>query len=89
MKIVFLIFVWGPALLGFSLGWLLRHPTDWSGPALLAPIGALLTFLTYSWGMRRLPTTSPNMRPLFVGGMIAGALLGVVLFGMLAFGIIG
>ena len=76
-------------MLGFSLGWLLRHPTDWTGPAVMAPLGALLTLVTYRWGLRRLPKASPGMRPLFVGGMIAGALLGVLLFGMLALGIIG
>jgi hypothetical protein len=89
MKIVSLIFVWGPALLGFSLGWRLRYPTDWTGPAVMAPIGALLTCFTFRWGVRRMPSTSASMRPLFAGGMIAGALLGVVIFGMLAFGIIG
>ena len=89
MKILFLVFVWGPALLGFSLGWLLRHPSDWTGPTVMAPIGALLSFFSYRWGMRRMPHISAGLRPLFVGGMIAGALLGVVIFCMLALGIIG
>ena len=89
MKILFLVSVWGPALLGFSLGWLIRHPADWSGPAVMAPIGVLLTVLTYRWGMRRLPYTSASARPFFVGAMIAGMLLGALLFGMLALGVIG
>lgn len=89
MKIAVLIFVWGPALVGFSLGWLLHHPTDWSGPAVMAPLGALLSFVTYRWGIRRLPTLAPETRSLFLGGMIAGALIGVLVFGMLALRIIG
>jgi hypothetical protein len=88
-KLFFLIFAWGPAMVGFSLGWLLRHPTDWTGPAVIAPLGALLTLATYRWGARRLLTLSPHIRPLFVGGMVAGALLGLVVFGMLAVGVIG
>jgi hypothetical protein len=89
MKIFVLMFVWGPAIVGFSLGWLVHHPTDWTGPAVMAPLGALLTFVTYRWGTRRLSTASADLRPLFLGGMVAGALVGVVVFGMLTLGIIG
>ena len=88
-KVYFLVFVWGPAALGFSLGWLVRHPHDWTGPAVIAPVGALVTALTYRWGLRRVQTVSDETRPFFLAGMIAGALLGVVLFGMLVLGMIG
>ena len=88
-KVYFLVFVWGPALVGFSLGWLVRHPRDWTGPAVIAPIGALLTALTYRWGLRRVRTLADAQRPFFLAGMIAGGLLGVVLFAMVVSGIIG
>ena len=88
-KIFFLLFVWGPALAGFSAGWLFRHPDDWSGPAVVGPAGLLLTALTYRWGLRRLPAVPAEERPFFVAGMIAGALVGVLVFAMLALRIIG
>jgi hypothetical protein len=90
-KVYFLLFVWGPAAVGFSLGWLARYPHDWTGPAVIAPLGALLTVLTYRWGLRRLSTVPPDdeQRPFFLAGMIAGALVGLLVFGMLVLGIIG
>jgi hypothetical protein len=89
VKIVVLMFVWGPAMLGYALGWLVHHPTDWTGPAVLAPIAAAITALTYRWGVRRLPTLSSDMKPIYLAGMIASALLGVVIFAMLALRVIG
>lgn len=89
MKLFVLLFVWGPALLGFALGWLVHHPSDWSGPAVVAPLGALLTFVSYRSGLRRLATLSTELRPVVLGAMIASALVGVMIFGMLAFRVIG
>ena len=88
-KIFLLMFVWGPALVGFALGWLIRHPRDWSGPAVVAPLGLLVTALTYRWGLRRLPNVPGELKPVFVAAMIGSALVGVVIFAMLVFGIIG
>ena len=88
MKLVMLIFIWGPALLGFSAGWIIRHPDDWTGPAIIGPVGAIITYLTYRWGMRRLKTLSGEGRLLFIGGMSAGGAVGVVILLMLILRII-
>ena len=87
-KLYFLLFVWGPALLGFSLGWLVRHPSDWTGPAVMGPVGAVLSVATFRWGIKRQRTLTDQTRTLFLGGMIAAALVGVVVFGMLALSVI-
>jgi hypothetical protein len=88
-KVFFLLFVWGPALIGFSLGWWIRHPSDWSGPAVIGPVGLAITALTYRWGLRRLPGMPGEQRPFFLAGMIAGALVGALVCGMLVLGVIG
>lgn len=85
-KLFVLIFVWGPAFLGFSLGWLVAHPDDWSGPAVIAPVAGVITAITYRWGVRRQRSLSPEVRPLFVAAMVASALVGVVLFVVFATG---
>jgi hypothetical protein len=89
MKLFTLLFVWGPALVGYALGWLVHHPTERSGPIAVATVGALLTFVSYRSGLRRLATLSREVRPVFIGAMIASALVGVMIFGMLALRIIG
>jgi len=88
-KLFTLMFVWGPALLGFALGWLIPHPDDWTGPAVVAPLGALITLLTYWTGVTRYRQADDRLKPYYVIGMSAGALIGVVIFLMLAFGVIG
>ena len=40
----------GPGLFGFSLAYLVRRPDDWSGPAIVLPLSALLMALTHYWG---------------------------------------
>jgi hypothetical protein len=89
VKLFLLLFVWGPALVGFSIGWVIRHPNDWSGPAVIGPLGALLSFFTYRWGLRRVRTISADLKPHFIAGMIVGAGTGVMVLGMLVLGIIG
>ena len=89
LKLFALVFVWGPALLGFALGWLVRHPDDWTGPAVVAPVGLAITVLTYRWGVRRRPTLPSDLQPLWLAAMIASAAIGVLVFGMLVLGIIG
>jgi len=87
-KLFFLMFVWGPAMVGFSLGWLIPHPDDWTGPAVLGPVGVLITGLTYRVGLARYHTADVHMRPYYVIGMSAGALTGVAVFLLLALGLI-
>ena len=86
MRVLFLVFVWGPAMLGYSLGWLVHHPHDWTGPAVMAPLGALLTALTYRWGLRRLRNGADDegFRDAFRAGMVSAAAVGIALFVMLA-----
>ena len=89
MKLFVLLFVWGPAMSGFALGWLVRHPDDWTGPAVIAPIGVALTVLTYRQGLRRRATLVGEHRLLVTGAMVASALIGVCIFAMLVLGMIG
>ena len=88
-KLFSLMFVWGPAMVGLSLGWLIPHPDDWTGPAVLGPVGVVVTALTYRVGLVRYRTADARVRPYCVIGMSAGALTGVALFLMLALGFIG
>lgn len=83
-----LMFVWGPAMLGFALGWLVVHPHDWTGPAVIAPLGALVTLLTYRWGLARYRASNGHLRQYYVVGMAAGAGVGVMLFVMLVLGVL-
>ena len=87
-KLFLLLFVWGPAMIGFSLGWVVVHPDDWTGPAVVFPLGVLVTALSYRSGLRRYPTASEEVKPYFVIGMTSGALVGVCLFGMLVSGVL-
>jgi hypothetical protein len=87
-KLFLLMFVWGPTMVGFSLGWLVVHPEDWTGPTVMGPVGALISFFTYRAGLRRLPTTPEPLRPSLIAGMTAGAVVGVGVFGMLVSGIL-
>lgn len=89
MKIWFLVFAWGPVLTGYSLGWVIRHPDDWTGPAVLGPAGLVLTVLTFRWGMKRRAGTTPALAMLMTGGMVAGALMGLAILCMLVFNVIG
>lgn len=87
-KLFFLMFVWGPAMLGFALGWLIPHPDDWTGPAVIAPLGALVTLVTYRAGIVRYRSVPEHLQLYYKAGMIAGALTGVVIFLMLALGVL-
>jgi len=89
VRLFVLLFVWGPAMVGFALGWLVHHPTDWSGPAVIGPLGALLTFVSYRAGLRRLSTLSSELRPVVIGAMVASGLIGLMIFVMLALRMIG
>ena len=89
MKLFVLLFVWGPAMSGFSLGWLARHPDDWTGPAVIGPLGVALTLFTYRQGLRRRATLAGEARLLVTGAMVASALIGVGIFAMLVLGMIG
>ena len=87
-KILFLVFVWGPALLGFSLGWLVAHPEDWTGPAVLIPLSAAFSGATLWWGWRRRPDPDDPLAVSWCAALGASLTLGAVLFGMVAFGIL-
>jgi hypothetical protein len=89
VKVYFLIFVWGPALLGISLGWLVAHPDDWTGPAVMIPVGAVVTWLTYRWGRRKGKALGLDQDVEFLAALYASPLLGVVLFVLFAFGVLG
>lgn len=89
LKIFALLFVWGPAFLGFALGWVIRHPQDWTGPALIAPVALALTIITYRWGLRKRSGMAGELRMLWTAGMAVGAAIGIMVFGMLVTGLIG
>ena len=88
VKRYFFIFVWGPALLGFSLGWLVAHPEDWTGPATMVPVGVALTWLTYRWGWRKREALGSERSVELLAAMYGSPWVGVALFVMVAFGIL-
>ena len=87
-KATFLIFVWGPAMLGFSLGWLVHHPGDWTGPVVIAPLSGIVTFVSFRWGLKKREKLAETPRLYLEAGMASGALMGVVIFAMLVLGIL-
>lgn len=44
----------GPAMAGISLAYLLRHPEDWSGPAIVLPLSLIFTVLVHYVGYIKL-----------------------------------
>ncbi len=71
------------------MGWLIHHPADWGGASLIGAAGSVLACVTYLWGIRRVKTLAGDIRLVFIGGMIAGGAVGVVIFAMLALRVIG
>lgn len=54
MKLLFIFYAPGPALFGYSLAYLLRHPDDWTGPAVMLPITALITAFSQLLGIKKM-----------------------------------
>ncbi len=80
---------WGPVLLSFSVAWLIRHPDDWTGPAIIIPVSIVYCAVTYIWAFRWLRTASAANRRDLMGGMIVGPLVGLVLAVLLLTGVLG
>jgi hypothetical protein len=89
IKLHFLWLCWGPVLVGYALGWLVRHPRDWTGPVVIIPVGLAYGAVTYALAFKRLRRAKGRKRQALVAGMIAGALLGLLIFVMLASALIG
>jgi hypothetical protein len=85
----FLWLCWGPVLLCFSAGWLVRHPDEWTGPAIIIPISLAYGAMTYTLAFRRLRTSIGSNKLDLIAAMIAGPLVGIVLAVMLVTGVIG
>jgi hypothetical protein len=80
MKLFFALFALGPALFGFSAGYLLLHPAEWTGPAVVLPASAALTAATHLWGGRWLRRRIQGIEAsvLQIGGLVMAPVLFVM-----------
>ncbi len=86
MKLLFIFYALGPALLGYALAWLLKYPHDWTGPAVVIPLSLALTWLTQTAGTRCLRRTIPfSFDKTLTATRIAGAAMGPLLFFLMYF----
>jgi hypothetical protein len=76
VKLHVLWLAWGPVLFCFAISWLVVHPHDWTGPAVVGPLSALYGVVSYRYAFRRLAMDTPDRISLLVA-MIASPLVGV------------
>ena len=53
MKFLFIIFVIGPAITFYSISYLLLNPDDWTGPAIIIPVGLIATVVSQYFGVKK------------------------------------
>lgn len=76
----------GPALLSVCVVYWVRHPEDWTGPALVAPLFLMLTLLSQAFTFKLAHRSEGTMRTILIASQIGGLALGVVLGLMLYLG---
>lgn len=86
IKLLFLFYAPGPTFLGFALAWLLKYPHDWTGPAVIIPVGLALIWWTQTavtrWLQRKL---SPSFAVALSASRIGGALMAPIIFLLMYF----
>ncbi len=84
---IFVFYALGPAILGYALAYLLRHPHDWMGPAVVALPSLILTALTQTkgseWLRKRVRLSLLELVALRVGGAVTGIVLFFLMYFML------
>ena len=83
-KLFVLMFVWGPALTGYGLGWLVHHTDERIDATVVALVGVVLTWFTYRRGLQKRRAAAPRLRDYYTIGMASGAGIGLAIFVMLA-----
>ncbi len=76
----------GPALLSVCVVYWVRHPEDWTGPALVAPLFLMLTVLAQAFTWKLALKAEGTMRTVLIASQIGGLALGVVIGLMLYLG---
>ena len=86
MRLFFVFYAIGPAMLGYALAYLLHHPDDWTGPAVIIPLGAALTVWVYRAGTRWLRSkVRPDRQFVVTLSQFGGAATGVIIFLLMYF----
>lgn len=75
-KLHFLWLAWGPLMLSVSLAWLVRHPHDWTGPAVVAPLALLYGIGSYGYALRRMRRSPEEPQWSMVAAMILAPVIG-------------
>ncbi|MEJ2747014.1 MAG: hypothetical protein P8183_03735 [Anaerolineae bacterium] len=84
MDLLFVFYAMGPALFGYALAYLLVHPEDWTGPAIVLPLSLVLTVLTQrkgtAWISRKKVFSQFTMRLVRGAGLAMGLILFLLMF---------
>jgi len=79
MDILFVFFALGPAAFFYSLAYLLKRPSEWQGPAILLPIGVLVTVVTQKTGLKWQRRRGGRIdRTVVIASQVGGIVMGVV-----------
>jgi hypothetical protein len=81
MRFLFAFFALAPALFFYSLAYLIKHPADWTGPAVLLPVSLAVFVLTYFWGRRQARRETVRHRKVAIAAcQIGGIVTGLAIF---------
>jgi hypothetical protein len=89
IRLLVLFHLVGPAIFFYCLAYLLRNPSDWTGPVTIGAVSLLLTLLTQFLGLRLIRRTPPGpLQTTLITTQVAapfgGLLIGVMLFFLMA-----
>ncbi|MBI2339658.1 MAG: hypothetical protein HYU99_04740 [Deltaproteobacteria bacterium] len=80
VKLFVVLHLIGPALLFYSIAYFFARPDDWTGPAVMIPVGLIITLLAQYFGLKRIrKETKTYWRIVLIGTQIAGPVGGVII----------
>jgi hypothetical protein len=86
MRLLFVIFALGPAMFFYSLAYLMKHPADWMGPAVLLPVSLAASLLAHLLGLRWIRReTVQRRRTVLVASQLGGIVTGIAVFIMILY----
>lgn len=88
IRLLVIAYLIGPALFFYSIAYLLVHPQEWTGPAVIAPLGLLMTLLSQALGLRELRRCKDTVRRTAllatqIGGPVGGLVIGLMVYFLL------